>query len=264
MEIQYTPSHAFDELVEIMSRLRDPEEGCPWDLKQTFKTIAPYTLEEAYEVADVIERNELDALCGELGDLLLQVVFHAQMAREQGMFDINDVCTGINNKMIRRHPHIFAEESLETAEAVTSRWDEIKAQERSDKGEADSHLHDVATTLPALKRAQKLQRRAAHVGFDWPDIEGVWNKLQEEQQELHEVAGTAEQERIEDEIGDLLFTCVNLSRHFEVDAEAALRRASLKFEQRFRAMESTCAQTGKAFEDLNLEEKDLLWRQAKQ
>ena len=263
MEKNRSPAHPFDELVEIMSRLRDPEKGCPWDLKQNFRSIAPYTLEEAYEVADAIERDQLDELCGELGDLLLQVVFHAQMASEAGLFNINDVCNGINNKMIRRHPHIFAEETLETAEAVSTRWDEIKVQERSEKAVGQSHLHDVATSLPALKRAQKLQRRAAHTGFDWPDTNGVWNKLEEEQEEIRQVVESGEQEAIEDEIGDLLFTCVNLSRHLKVDAEAALRRASLKFEQRFRAMESLCAQTGKVFEKLDLEEKDLLWRQVK-
>ncbi len=263
MENNRSPSDAFTRLVEIMSRLRDPEKGCPWDLKQDFRTIAPYTLEEAYEVADVIERGDLNALCGELGDLLLQIVFHAQMASEQSMFDIADVCAGINEKLTRRHPHVFADETLATAEAVTTRWDEIKAQERSDKGEDDSHLHDVATALPALKRAQKLQRRAAHVGFDWPDIEGVRQKLEEEQKELHEVMGSGDQHAIEDEVGDILFTWVNLSRHLKVDAEAALRRATLKFEQRFRAMESLCAQSGEVFEDLDPEEKDVLWRQAK-
>jgi ATP diphosphatase len=263
MEDDHSPGHAFDELVHIMSRLRDPEKGCPWDLKQNFKTIAPYTLEEAYEVADVIERDQLDALCGELGDLLLQIVFHAQMAKEKDLFDINDVCEEINNKMIRRHPHIFAEEQLDSAAAVSNRWDEIKAQERNEKGEDSSHLHDVATALPALKRAQKLQRRAAHVGFDWPDTEGVWQKLAEEQNELHEVANSGDHKAIEDEIGDVLFTCVNLSRHLNIDAEAALRRASLKFEQRFRAMEGVCEQTGKVFEGLDLAEKDLLWRQVK-
>ena len=257
-------STAFDELVEIMARLRDPEKGCPWDLKQNFKTIAPYTLEEAYEVADVIERNELGALCGELGDLLLQVVFHAQMANEQELFNISDVCASINDKMTRRHPHIFANETLETAEDVSSRWDEIKTEERGEVAKDTSHLHDVAKALPALKRAQKLQRRAAHVGFDWPDISGVWDKLAEEQAELHEECQSGDQQRIEEEIGDLLFTCVNLSRHLKVDAESALRRASQKFESRFRTMESRCGQAGQVLEDLDSDEMEVLWRQSKQ
>ncbi|MCW8964768.1 MAG: nucleoside triphosphate pyrophosphohydrolase [Gammaproteobacteria bacterium] len=253
----------FTELVEIMARLRDPEKGCPWDLKQDFKTIAPYTLEEAYEVADAIERDELHDLCGELGDLLLQIVFHAQMASEQNLFDINAVCQGINTKMIRRHPHIFADESLATAEDVSSRWDEIKAQERGEVAEDTSHLHDVARTLPALKRAQKIQRRAAHAGFDWPDIEGVWEKLAEEQTELLLEYELEDQQRIEEEMGDLLFTCVNLSRHLKVDAEAALRRATQRFEERFRAMESRCEQAGQVFEELDTAEMEVLWQQSK-
>lgn len=254
---------AFNTLVEIMARLRDPENGCPWDLKQDFKSIAPYTLEEAYEVADAIERNALQELRGELGDLLLQVVFHAQMADEQGLFDITDVCNGINDKMTRRHPHIFADESLTTAEDVSSRWDEIKVQERGEKDEDSSHLHGVAMAMPALKRAQKLQRRAAHVGFDWPDIQGVWDKLAEEQAELRAECSSGDQARIEEEMGDLLFTCVNLSRHLKVDAEAALRRASQKFEQRFRAMESRCEQAGQVFESLDSAEMEVLWQQVK-
>ena len=264
MDKNYSAHTAFNELVQIMARLRDPEKGCPWDLKQDFKTIAPYTLEEAYEVADAIEHNNLNALCGELGDLLLQVVFHAQMANEQGLFSINDVCNAINDKMTRRHPHIFANETLETADEVSSRWDEIKTQERGEVTKDPSHLHDVAKALPALKRAQKLQRRAAHVRFDWPDITGVWDKLAEEQAELHEECNSGDQQRIEEEMGDLLFTCVNLSRHLKVDAEAALRRASQKFESRFRAMESRCEQAGQVFEDLDTAEMEVLWQQAKQ
>jgi MazG family protein len=258
-----SPQTAFNELVQIMARLRDPEKGCPWDLKQNFKTIAPYTLEEAYEVTDAIESNNLNALCGELGDLLLQVIFHAQMANEQKLFDISDVCCSINDKMTRRHPHIFADETLETADDVSSRWDEIKTQERGEVAKDPSHLHDVAKALPALKRAQKLQRRAAHVGFDWPDINGVWDKLAEEQAELRDECQSGDQQRIEEEIGDLLFTCVNLSRHLKVDAEAALRRASQKFESRFRAMESRCEQAGQVFEDLDTAEMEVLWQQAK-
>ena len=264
MDDNCSHSTAFDELVRIMARLRDPEKGCPWDLKQNFKTIAPYTLEEAYEVADAIESNNLNTLCAELGDLLLQVIFHAQMASEQKLFDISDVCRSINDKMTRRHPHIFAEETLETADDVSRRWDEIKTHERGEVTKDPSHLHDIAKALPALKRAQKLQRRAAHVGFDWSDITGVWDKLAEEQTELHEECQSGDQQRIEEEMGDMLFTCVNLSRHLKVDAEAALRRASQKFESRFRAMESRCEQAGQVFEDLESAEMEVLWHQAKQ
>ena len=263
MKDKNSPEEGLNELVSIMARLRDPQNGCPWDLKQDFSSIAPYTIEEAYEVADVIERGDLPELCGELGDLLLQIVFHAQMASEQGLFDIRDVCESINSKMIRRHPHVFADELLHTADAVSTRWDEIKQAERADKQHDTSHMHDVARSLPALKRAHKLQRRAAHVDFDWPDISGVWNKLSEEQQELRDAVASGEQHGIEDEIGDLLFTCVNLSRHLKVDAETALRRANAKFEQRFRAMESLCEQAGKVFDELDLDEKEVLWNQSK-
>ena len=263
MSDKNSPEAGFNELVTIMARLRDPENGCPWDLKQDFHSIAPYTIEEAYEVTDVIERGDLSELCGELGDLLLQIVFHAQMASEQGLFDIGDVCDSINSKMIRRHPHVFADELIHSADAVSTRWDEIKQTERAQKQQDTSHMHDIAKSLPALKRAQKLQRRAAHVDFDWPDISGVWEKLVEEQQELHDVMAVDDQQAIEDEVGDLLFTCVNLSRHLKVDAEAALRRASMKFEQRFRAMEGLSEQAGKIFDELDLAEKEVLWNQAK-
>lgn len=263
MSEKNSPASGFEQLIEIMARLRDPEKGCPWDLKQDFRTIAPYTLEEAYEVADAIERDELHNLCGELGDLLLQIVFHAQMASEQELFDIHAVCEGINDKMIRRHPHIFAEETLDSAEEVATRWDQIKSQERQQQAKDSSHLHDVAKSLPALKRAQKIQRRAAHAGFDWPDIQGVWEKLAEEQAELIMECEGDDQQRIEEELGDLLFTCVNLSRHLKVDAEAALRGATQRFETRFRTMEGLCEQAGKVFEELDLDEKEVLWNQAK-
>lgn len=254
---------AFTDLVEIMARLRDPEKGCPWDLKQDFRSIAPYTLEEAYEVADAIEREQLDDLRGELGDLLLQVVFHAQMAEEGGLFDIADVCEAINDKMRRRHPHIFGDETLESAEAVSSRWDQIKAQERSDKAADDSLLQDIPTALPSLQRAHKLQKRAAGAGFDWPQIDGVWDKLSEEITELKQAEEQGEQDHIAEEMGDLLFSCVNLARHLKIDAETALRRANLKFEERFRAMEQRCVQSGREFETLDTEEMEVLWRQVK-
>ncbi len=253
----------FTELVEIMSRLRDPEKGCPWDLKQDFRSIAPYTLEEAYEVADAIESDDLSALKGELGDLLLQVVFHAQMAQEAGLFDISDVCAGINDKMKRRHPHIFGDESLDSAEDVSKRWDEIKQAERGEQEVDTSQMHDIPNTLPALLRAHKVQRRAAHVGFDWPEIDGVWDKLAEEQEELKEALESQDTAHVEEEMGDLLFSCVNLSRHIKVDAEAALRRAVKKFEGRFRAMESLAEQAGRKFEELDTSEMEVLWQQAK-
>ena len=263
MDDNCSHSTAFDELVRIMARLRDPEKGCPWDLKQNFKTIAPYTLEEAYEVADAIESNNLNTLCAELGDLLLQVIFHAQMASEQKLFDISDVCRSINDKMTRRHPHIFAEETLETADDVSRRWDEIKTHERGEVTKDPSHLHDIAKALPALKRAQKLQRRAAHVGFDWSDITGVWDKLAEEQTELHEECQSGDQQRIEEEMGDMLFTCVNLSRHLDVNPEQALRDSNLKFISRFNVVEQLLQADDRLMDDCSVEELEDYWQKAK-
>ena len=253
-------------LIEIMARLRDPERGCPWDVEQNFATIAPHTLEEAYEVADAIERQDLAALKDELGDLLLQVVFHAQMAREDGIFDFNDVAEAISEKLVRRHPHVFGTESIEGAEAQTVAWEEHKANERRAKGadEDKSALSGVAVAYPALTRALKLQKRAARVGFDWDAAADVFAKFGEEIEEVRrEMAAGAKPERLEDEIGDLLFTCVNLARKLKLDPETALRRASAKFEQRFRRMEAMLASEGATLEDTTLAEKEERWQRAK-
>ena len=239
-------------LLQIMARLRDPEQGCEWDLAQSFRTIAPYTIEEAYEVADAIERNDLEDLKGELGDLLLQVVFHARIAEEQGAFAFDDVAIGIADKMESRHPHIFGDQSGEMTEA---RWEELKAQEREEAGQRGA-LVGVATALPALQRAQKLQKRAARQGFDWPDIEGPKSKIAEEIEELE----AASAEAIEEEAGDLLFAVVNYLRFYKVDAETALRRANAKFERRFAAMEMHAE--GK-FAELDLEAQESLWNRVK-
>lgn len=244
-------------LVAIMERLRTPVSGCPWDLEQNFASIAPYTIEEAYEVADAIERNDMAALRDELGDLLLQVVFHSQMAREAGLFDAQDVINGICDKLVRRHPHVFADHDAQNAEAVVTSWEAIKAAERQTKAADQSALADVARTLPALLRAQKLQKRAARTGFDWSDVGGAIDKLHEELAEVQSAENDAE--RLE-EIGDLLFTAVNIARHMGVDAETALKSANGKFEKRFRAME---AMAGTEFADLDLDGKEALWTKVK-
>lgn len=240
-----------DRLVEIMARLRDPVSGCEWDTVQTFATIAPYTIEEAYEVADAIERGDMDDLKDELGDLLLQVVFHARMAQEAGQFDLGDVAGAISDKMERRHPHIF----LGRAEGGHHLWEQIKAEERGAKG-AESALDGVAIGLPALLRAEKLQKRAARTGFDWPDPSGARAKIDEELVEVE----AAPPEEIEEEIGDLLFAVVNWARKLGIDPEAALRAANGKFERRFKAME---LEAGDAFTGLDLEAKEALWLSAK-
>lgn len=235
-------------LARIMERLRDPESGCPWDVQQNFETIAPYTIEEAYEVADACARDDMAALKDELGDLLLQVVFHARMAEERGAFALADVMTSICNKMVRRHPHVFGPEGSEPD------WEGIKAAERADKDDA-SALAGVALSLPALLRAEKLQKRAARTGFDWPDAEGAKAKIAEE---IAEIEAAADQDALEDEFGDLLFAVVNWARKRNVDPEAALRRANGKFEGRFRNIE-----TAPGFADSSLSEKEALWVQAK-
>ena len=242
-------------LTDIMARLRDRDTGCPWDIAQNFATIAPYTIEEAYEVADAIERNDLDALKDELGDLLLQVAFHSQMASEQGAFDIQDVVNGICDKMVRRHPHVFGDTNAASHE-VPDNWESIKAAERGGY-EDNSALAGVALALPALLRAQKIQRRAARTGFDWPDKSGARDKIIEE---LEEVSDANTAEHVAEEIGDLLFAVVNFARFHKVDAELALKQASAKFERRFRDMEVSA---GDAFVGLSLDEKEELWQQAK-
>ncbi len=242
-------------LTDIMARLRDRDTGCPWDIEQNFASIAPYTIEEAYEVADAIERNDLDALKDELGDLLLQVVFHSQMASELGVFDMQDVVNGICDKMVRRHPHVFAGATANSHE-VPDNWEAIKADERSGD-EDNSALAGVALALPALLRAQKIQKRAARTGFDWPDQSGAREKIIEE---LEEVEEAISDEHVAEEIGDLLFAVVNFARFHKVDAEFALKQASAKFERRFRDMELSA---GDAFAGLSLDEKEALWQQAK-
>ena len=229
---------AIESLLDIMARLRNPESGCPWDVQQDFKSIAPYTLEEAYEVVDAIEQDDRAGLQGELGDLLFQVVFHAQMASEAGWFDFQDVVTGICSKMIRRHPHVFADEVIEDAEAQTRAWESHKEKERGTDGSA---LDGVPLALPALTRARKLQKKASRVGFDWPSIHGVADKVEEELEELNEEIGRqAAGGRLADESGDLLFAAVNLVRHAGVDPESALRQANSKFSRRFHQVEALC------------------------
>jgi ATP diphosphatase len=240
-------------LVEIMARLRDPQTGCPWDIEQSFATIAPYTIEEAYEVADAIARDDLNDLKDELGDLLLQVVFHARIAEEAGAFDVNDVVAAICDKMVRRHPHVFGSGARETGHA---QWEAIKAAERGER-EDQSALAGVALGLPALMRAEKLQKRAARTGFDWPDAAGPRAKIDEE---IIEIEQASDVDAREDELGDLLFACVNWARHLGVDPEVALRRANRKFEARFRAIETS---GGDGFAGLSLDEKEALWVQAK-
>ena len=239
------PSREIERLIEIMAALRRPGSGCPWDLEQTFRTIAPYTIEEAYEVADAIERGDLDDLRDELGDLLLQVVFHARMAEEAGAFAFGDVVEAITAKLIRRHPHVFGEARDLSPDEVKGVWDAIKAAERSARARASRDvtavrpglLDGIAQALPALTRAEKLTRKAATVGFDWPETAQVVDKIHEEIAEVADAVAGGEPERIEDEIGDLLFAAANLARHLKVDAEAALRRANAKFERRFQAIE---------------------------
>lgn len=249
-------------LVEIMARLRNPQGGCPWDLEQDFRSIAPYTLEEAYEVVDAIERDDSTALQDELGDLLFQVVFHAQMAQERGWFDFNDVVSGICEKMVRRHPHVFADEVIETVEAQTRAWEHHKERER---GEQNSALHGVPLSLPALTRAYKLQKRASRVGFDWPSIHGVSDKVEEELQELNEeISSHAGVDKLTDEAGDLLFAAVNLVRHAGVQPELALRKGNSKFTRRFQQVEKFLQDAGQILSDTDLDTLDYYWEKAKE
>ncbi len=252
-----------DRLIEIMRRLRDPDTGCPWDIEQDFDTIAPYTIEEAYEVADAIERRAWGELEGELGDLLLQAVYHAQMATEDGRFTFQDVVRNISDKMVARHPHVFGDESRDkSADQQTVDWEKIKAAERAGKAQRGA-LDGVAPGLPALMRAQKLQKRAARVGFDWPSAQDVLAKITEEAAELEEARDSLGSDEIEEEFGDLLFVMVNLGRHLGVDAETALRRTNAKFTRRFNSVEDSLKDIGKRPEDSTLEEMDALWDRAK-
>jgi tetrapyrrole methylase family protein/MazG family protein/ATP diphosphatase len=250
-----------ERLLQIMANLRDPQRGCPWDLQQSFNTIAPYTIEEAYEVADAIERNQMGELCDELGDLLFQVVFHARMAEEAGHFTFADVVAAICDKLVRRHPHVFGDAVAGDAQLTANAWEEHKRQERAAGGKGV--LDGVPKALPALLRAQKLGKRAAHVGFEWPDVGGALDKLEEELAELrHEVAGGTQ--ATEGEIGDVLFSVVNLCRYLHVDAEAALRASNTKFERRFAYIEQELAKAGSAPHQASLEQMDELWERSKQ
>jgi nucleoside triphosphate diphosphatase len=250
-----------DKLLKIMARLRDPEHGCPWDLEQDFATIAPYTIEEAYEVADAIERGDMAALKDELGDLLLQVVFHARMAEEAGLFAFDDVANAIYNKMLRRHPHVFGDVEIGSVAAQNEAWEAHKARERAASGAADSVLDGIALALPALLRAGKVSRRAARIGFDWPDAGAVIPKLAEEIGEIEaEIADGGAKDRLEDEVGDLLFAAANLARKLDVEPETALRRATAKFERRFRKVEALAAERGIG---RDLDALEALWQQVK-
>jgi ATP diphosphatase len=255
-----------EDLLAIMARLRDPERGCPWDVQQDFASIASYTIEEAYEVADAIDRGDYDDLCDELGDLLLQVVFHAQMANERGLFDFGDVAHAIADKMLRRHPHVFGEAHYADVAEQTRAWEAIKAAERAGRGEAHeaSALAGISRGLPEWKRAAKLQQRAATVGFEWREAGPMLDKLAEEVDEVRaEFDRDADIERLEDELGDVLFVTANLARHAGVDFSRALRRANAKFERRFRTMEALAAAEGRPLAERKLEEQEALWQEAK-
>ncbi|KPY60714.1 MazG family protein [Pseudomonas amygdali pv. sesami] len=269
-----SPMYTVQDLLHLMARLRDPQSGCPWDLKQTYASIVPHTLEEAYEVADAIEQGDLDHLKGELGDLLFQVVFYAQLAKEEGRFEFDDVIDGITRKLLRRHPHVFptgelyapAETPRLTDEQVNQRWDEIKAEERAEKSGAPeqlSLLDDVPVALPALSRAAKLQKRASQVGFDWPAALPVVDKVREELDEILEAMVDNDAEGIAEEVGDLLFSVVSLARHLKVDPETALRSANSKFDRRFRFIEQALRHIQRPIEECSLEEMDALWGEAK-
>src|SRR5205823_1965686 len=250
-----------DRLLAIMARLRDPDRGCPWDREQNFATIAPYTIEEAYEVADAIEREDMTALKDELGDLLLQVVFHARMAEEAGLFAFDDVAQAIADKMERRHPHVFGDAEIASVSAQNEAWEAHKAAEREAKGEAASVVEGVAIALPALVRAAKISRRAARIGFDWPDADSVIDKIEEELDEIEDaIDDRAPPAALEEEIGDLLFATANLARKLDIEPETALRRATAKFERRFRRVETLAAERGIG---RNLDALEALWQEVK-
>ncbi|MBR0653796.1 nucleoside triphosphate pyrophosphohydrolase [Plastoroseomonas arctica] len=257
-----SPADALNRLLATMARLRDPVGGCPWDLVQDFATIAPYTIEEAYEVEDAIHRGDRGALLDELGDLLFQTVYHAQMAEEEGAFAFADVAETIHRKMVLRHPHVFADSEARTAAEQTQAWEAQKAGERAARAETGT-LAGIPLALPALTRAQKLTRRAGRVRFDWPDAAAVLDKLEEEAAELRAELPTADPARLADEVGDLLFVLANLARKLDLDAEACLRGANRKFERRFGVIEATLAQDGRTPADVSLEQMEELWKQAK-
>lgn len=263
------PRYGVADLLRVMQRLRDPEQGCPWDLQQDFSTIVPSTLEEAYELVEAIEHGDYPHLAEELGDLLFQVIFYAQMGQERGLFDFPHIVDTLVDKLVRRHPHVFANGEIEgvvtsttSVGEVKQSWEAIKQEERAARSQ-HGVLDDIPLALPALSRAQKVQKRAANVGFDWRDVDGVFDKLVEELEELAAARGEGKA-RLEEELGDLIFTCVNLARHSGIDAEAALRRATRKFEQRFGEVEQRVSQAGGRVDETPLEELDKLWEAAKQ
>ncbi|MCM2292838.1 nucleoside triphosphate pyrophosphohydrolase [Allorhizobium sp. BGMRC 0089] len=268
------PSKDISRLIEIMAALRQPETGCPWDIVQTFETIKPYTLEEAYEVADAIDRNDPDDLCEELGDLLLQVVFHARIAEEAGLFSFGDVVEAITRKMIRRHPHVFARSDADTPDKVKAQWDAIKKEEKAERatrraarGTAEvlnaGHLGSVPRNFPALTEALKLQEQAAKVGFDWAEAEPILDKIEEEIGELREALQTGQQDRIKDELGDLIFALVNIGRHVKSEPEEALRGTNLKFRRRFAYIEQQLSAAGESLTEADLTRMEALWQEAK-
>jgi len=268
------PSRDIQRLIDIMVALRTPVTGCPWDLVQTFETIKPYTLEEAYEVADAIERADMDDLCDELGDLLLQVVFHARMAEEAGDFSFGDVVEAITKKMIRRHPHVFGISGVDNAKAVKVQWDQIKQEEKRERAEKraargltsdrkDGYLGSVPRALPALTEALKLQQRAAKVGFDWSSPEPILDKIEEEIAELREALASGDKAKVADELGDLIFAVVNIGRHVDADPEMALRGTNTKFRRRFAHIETSLEKNGETLEGATLDRMEELWVQAK-
>ena len=261
----------FEKLVEIMTTLRGPN-GCPWDKQQDFNSLKPMLVEEVYEVLEAVENNDFDGMSEELGDLLLHVVFHAQLGKETGKFDIDTVIGKISDKLVRRHPHVFGDESASTPEEVIKNWEAIKAQEKAEKlknrtPEQRSLLEGIPSKLPAIHEAHQISARAARVGFDWPDVDGIFEKLQEEVRELKEVISSGRDEdkrdRLEDEIGDLLFVIVNIARYLKIDSESALKRANRKFKTRFQYMEKQLAEQGKSLEQSSLDEMEALWQKAK-
>ncbi|WP_047454760.1 nucleoside triphosphate pyrophosphohydrolase [Rhizobium rhizogenes] len=267
-------SQDISRLIEIMAALRNPQTGCPWDIVQTFETIKPYTIEEAYEVSDAIERKDMDDLCDELGDLLLQVVFHARMAEEAGDFSFGDVVEAITRKMIRRHPHVFAVSDADTHDAVKLQWDQIKAEEKRERSERRTRrgisedfkagfLGSVQRSFPALTEALKLQERAAKVGFDWSAPEPILNKIEEEIGELRVALASGEKAKVSDELGDLIFAVVNIGRHVEADPEQALRGTNTKFRRRFNHIETTLEAAGETLEEASLERMEDIWQAAK-
>jgi ATP diphosphatase len=269
-----TQQYKLEDLLELMTRLREPDYGCPWDIEQSYKTIAPSTLEEAYEVVDAIESDDPQQLKEELGDLLFQVVFYSQLGREDGYFDFHQIVSSLTEKLVRRHPHVFPEGTLDSRidldntdvdrrqEVIKASWERIKQEERERKG-YEGIMDDVPTALPANVRAVKLQKRAASVGFDWPEIDGVYNKIEEEIAELKEATSISSKSAIEEELGDLLFSVINLSRHLKIEPETALRRANNKFEQRFKKLESIAREQSVPIDEQSIDTLNDWWQQVK-